>query len=859
MTPRLIATLIFLLAFQGGCSSPSDQAPIEQLTPPMENTSTDVKWPALTSAIAKDASIEARIDELLARMTVEEKVGQMMQPEIRQVTPEDFTKYHLGSVLNGGGSTPHNDKYATVQDWVDLADSFWHASVDKSNGRVGIPMIWGSDAVHGVGNVIGATLFPHNIGLGATHNPELIRQVGEVTAREIAATGLDWNFSPTVAVARDERWGRTYEAYSEDPEVVQAYAGEMIKGLQGVGGSDDLLTERHVIATAKHWIGDGGTSHGVDRGDTLGDEQVLRDIHGAGYVSAIEAGVQVVMASFTTWQGERMHGHKYLLTDVLKEQMGFDGFVVGDWSGHGFIRGCTALDCPATINAGLDMFMVPEPDWKTLYYNTLDQVREGVIPMSRVDDAVRRILRVKMRAGLFERGAPSTRALAGDEAVLGAPEHRAVARQTVRESLVLLKNNDQLLPLSPTANILVAGDGAHNIGKQAGGWSISWQGTGNTNDDFPGATSIWQGIEQSVSAAGGTAVLSEDGSFTEKPDVAIVVFGEEPYAEMQGDIINTLYSPTNSSDAELLESLKEQGIPVVALFITGRPMYVNRELNASDAFVVVWQPGTEGNGIADVILSDTEGEVVHDMVGRLTFTWPKDPGQVPINRGDENYDPLFPYGFGLSYSDTQNLAGLPVIEVALPETQDEMDIFVRRPIEPWDIEIVGNQNDRQVMTSNTLEVSTVRIEALDRNEQQDIRRVVWNGKGSGHVALFTEERQDFTGYLQDQAVLTFDIKVDQAPTSTAFLRLGCGSYCVSDIDMTERFQAIAGTGWHTISVDLACFPWSGETFGIEVPIEEFITQVLRPFVLWTESEMDVSFGEVRMIKDQAEEATLSCQ
>lgn len=857
MIYRLNIAFVSLLALVVGCSSSGDGEP--KAAPSTGKPSTAVTWPALTSAVAKDEAVEARIDALIGRMTLEEKVGQMLQPEIRQVTPEDFTNFHLGSVLNGGGSTPNNNKYATADDWVKMADGFWHASVDKRDGRVGIPMMWGSDAVHGVGNVIGATLFPHNIALGAARNPDLIRQIGAVTAREIAATGLDWNFSPTVAVSRDERWGRAYEAYSEDPEVVRAYAGEMVKGLQGIGGSEQFLADEHVIATAKHWIGDGGTAKGVDRGDTLADERTLRDIHGAGYFSAIEAGVQVVMASFTTWQGQRMHGHEYLLTDVLKEQMGFDGFIIGDWSGHGFIPGCTPLDCPATINAGLDMYMVPEPEWKTLFHNTVQQVRDGVIPMSRIDDAVRRILRVKIRAGLFEKGAPSTRALAGDESVLGAPAHRAVARQAVRESLVMLKNKNNVLPLSPNSHVLVAGDGAHNIGKQTGGWSISWQGTGSANEDFPGATSIWQGIEQAVSKAGGTAVLSEDGSFTEKPDAAIVVFGESPYAEMQGDIVNTFYKPKDSGDAELLKKLRNQGVPVVALFITGRPLHINRELNASDAFVVIWQPGTEGGGVADVIFRDAQGKVVHDMRGRLSFTWPKNPDQVPLNRGDDHYDPLFAYGFGLSYNDTDTLGdALPESVPEQAQSQDVLEIFVRRPIMPWNIEIVGNQNDRSVVTSNTQEVSTVRIEALDRNEQQDIRRVVWSGDGPGHVALFSEERQDLSTYLDEEAALVFDIQVAQPPTSTAFLRLGCGSFCASDIDFTQRLQSLADKDWQTISVDLRCFPRSGATFGVKQPIDEFIEHTLQPFVLWTASAMDVSFGDVRIIKGRAAEATLSC-
>src|SRR5690606_30407633 len=490
-------------------------------------------------------------------------------------------------VLNGGGSVPNGNRFAKAADWIAMADGFYHASMDDSDGKVAVPIIWGTDAVHGVGNLVGATLFPHNIALGAANNPELIRQIGEITAREIATSGLDWDFSPTVAVVRDDRWGRTYESYSEDPQRVRDYAGKMVEGLQGVATSEEFLDQFHVIATAKHFLGDGGTVNGIDRGDNRDDETRLRDIHAAGYMSALEAGVQTVMASFNSWHGERLHGHHYLLTEVLKNQMGFDGLVVGDWNGHGFISGASVLDCPQAINAGLDMFMVEHPEWKTPYHNTLAQVQEGVIPITRVDDAVRRILRVKVRAGLFEKGAPSSRPLAGRDDLIGAAEHRVVARQAVRESLVLLKNKNSLLPLSPRSKVLVAGDGADNISKQTGGWSVTWQGTGNTMEDFPGATTIWMGIEQAVAAAGGQATLSPDGSFNDKPDVAIVVFGEDPYAEMQGDVQNLLYKPADNSDWELLKKFKAQDIPVVALFITGRPLWVNKELNASDAFAVI--------------------------------------------------------------------------------------------------------------------------------------------------------------------------------------------------------------------------------------------------------------------------------
>jgi len=814
-----------------------------------------VTWPKITSAAQPDPTVEVRIDELLSRMTLEEKVGQMIQPEIRHVTPQDVKDYHLGSVLNGGGSVPHGNRYCKAADWVAMADAYYAASMDTSDGRLAIPMMWGTDAVHGVGNLVGATLFPHNIALGAANNPELIRRIGEITAREIAATGLDWDFSPTVAVVRDDRWGRTYESYSEDPQRVREYAGEMVEGLQGDARTNEFLDQFHVIATAKHFLGDGGTVNGIDRGDNRDDETRLRDIHAAGYMSALEAGVQTVMASFNSWHGERLHGHHYLLTEVLKNQMGFDGLVVGDWNGHGFISGASVLDCPQAINAGLDMFMVAHPEWKTLYHNTLAQVQEGVIPITRVDDAVRRILRVKVRAGLFEKGAPSSRPLAGRDDLIGAAEHRVVARQAVRESLVLLKNKNSLLPLSPRSKVLVAGDGADNISKQTGGWSVTWQGTGNTMEDFPGATTIWMGIEQAVAAAGGQATLSPDGSFNDKPDVAIVVFGEDPYAEMQGDVQNLLYKPADNSDWELLKKFKAQDIPVVALFITGRPLWVNKELNASDAFAVIWQPGTEGAGVADVIFRAADGSVFHDFTGRLTFPWPKRPDQGPLNLGDENYDPLFAYGYGLSYSDKDTLGDdLSEEGMTIQETSDVLEIFNRRPLAPWHIEIEGSRNDRSEAHGNITRVSTVTISAVDRDVQEDARRVVWNGAGLGMVALATRDRQVLIDYLNEDGALIFDLKVDQAPAAEVILRLGCGPSCNSDLEITEEITAILNKGWQTLTIDLKRFPDVGSDFGLVLPPEEFFHLVLEPFGLVTSGELDITFANVRIEKHVAGKA-----
>ncbi len=409
-----------------------------------------VHWPSVHSRVGSDAKLEARINRILAKMTVEEKVGQIVQADISAVTPEDVRKYKLGSILAGGNSSPGGNEKAPSGEWLKQADAFWNAAQAANWAGEKIPLIYGIDAVHGHANIVGATIFPQNIGLGAMRDPALIRRIGEVTAKEMTATGFDWDFSPTLAVVRDDRWGRTFEGFSEDPSVTRAYAGMMVEGLQGRAGTKAFLGPGHVVATAKHFVGDGGTAGGKDQGDNPSSPAQLRDIHGAGYAPAVQAGVQSVMASFSSVRGKRMHGNKALLTGALKGDMHFDGLVVGDWNAHGQVDGCSVTSCAAAINAGLDMFMAPD-SWKGLYASTLAQAKSGEIPMTRLDDAVRRILRVKLRAHLFDKGAPSTRPNGGNFALLGAPEHRAVARQAVRESLVLLKNDKQLLPLSPEA------------------------------------------------------------------------------------------------------------------------------------------------------------------------------------------------------------------------------------------------------------------------------------------------------------------------------------------------------------------------------------------------------------------------
>ena len=650
----------------------------------VEAASASVTWPAVKPAVAREPKIEDRIAALLGQLTLEQKVAQMVQADIRYVTPEDVRRYRLGSILNGGGAFPGNNKHAAVSDWVELADRFYEASMDTSGGGPAIPVFWGTDAVHGHNNVLGATLFPHNIGLGAMHDPELMQRIGEATASEVAATAIDWTFAPTVAVVRDERWGRAYEGYSDRPDIVRAYADRMVQGLQGTPGTPAFLDNSHILATAKHFIGDGGTDRGVDRGDNLASEQELLDIHAQGYIAAIQAGVQTVMVSYNSWQGPKMHGQHYLITDVLKNRMGFDGVVVSDWNGIDEVQGCTVSACAQAVNAGIDLFMVPQ-EWKAFIANTVAQVRNGDIPLSRIDDAVTRILRVKLRSGLFEKGRPSARPLANHRELLGSPEHRAVARQAVRESLVLLKNDGGVLPLRRKTRVLVAGDGADNIEKQTGGWSLTWQGTENTNADFPGATSIFAGIQAAVTAAGGTATLSTDGSYRAKPDVAIVVFGENPYAEWHGDIrslefrgsdgnpppdlslpwpetpmpgqwalpvsatVPAASAAADDPNLQLVQRLRHSGIPVVAVFLSGRVRGITPELQASNAFVAAWLPGTEGGGIADVLFRNNKGAVNYDFTGKLSYAWPSGGGQQQSSSASDATVPLFPYGYGLSY------------------------------------------------------------------------------------------------------------------------------------------------------------------------------------------------------------------
>ena len=636
--PRLPSRrLVFALAvpgFLGVCETP--EADVHLSLDPEQ-------WPVIESAVAAEPAVEARIAALLEAMTLEEKLGQMVQAEIRHASPEDVRSYHLGSVLNGGGSWPNDNPDSTPGAWVALADAYHRASTDRGGGRTGIPVIWGTDAVHGHNNLVGATLFPHNIGLGAANNIELMERIGAVTARETAATGVDWTFAPTLAVARDDRWGRTYESYSEDPQIVARLGAALIRGLQG-GSDQERFGPGRIVATTKHFLGDGGTLDGEDRGDVPTDERTLRETHGTGYFAALAAGAQTVMASFSSWRGYKMHGNGYLLTTVLKRRMGFDGFIIGDWEGHGQLLGCSDDACAAAINAGIDMVMVPE-DWRSFLANTLEHARSGVIEQSRIDDAVSRILRVKLRAGLFEKSERDQVSLDW----IGHPGHRALARQAARESLVLLKNETGLLPLSASAHVLVTGHAAEDLATQTGGWTVTWQGTGNAPSHYGGATTILQGIRAALGAGGGKVTHAPESLPNARFDAAVVVFGEPPYAEGAGDRDHLLYQLYNDQPLKTLERLQRRGVPTVTVFLSGRPMVVNEELDASDAFVAAWLPGSEGAAVADLLFADAAGEPVYRFSGKLAFSWPRSEAQVRLNRDDDLYFPLFPFGYGLSY------------------------------------------------------------------------------------------------------------------------------------------------------------------------------------------------------------------
>src|SRR5215207_7390142 len=647
---KRIFSLLFLLSFTlSACGAQTSTTDIPTEKPVAATAS-------LGPVIYTDPSrpTEQRIDDLLSRMTLDEKIGQMTQVEKNSIKPGDITRYYIGSILSGGGGSPEEN---TSKGWYAMVEAFQKEALAT---RLEIPIIYGVDAVHGHGNLLNATVFPHNIGLGATNDPELVEKIGRATAEEILATGIPWNFSPVLAVVQDVRWGRTYEGFGEDTRLVTKLGTAYIKGMQALQDGDAVSPSQSIftLATPKHFIGDGATLWGssrtetykLDQGNMQVPESVLRELYLPPYRSAVEAGALNVMASFSSWKGLKMHAQQRLLTELLKDELGFHGFIVSDWQGMDqIVPDDYYISIVTSVNAGVDMNMVPY-DYVTFIETMKQAMNNGDIPESRVDEAVRRILRVKFALGLFEQPMPDTKY----QATVRSREHLTLARQAVRESLVLLTNTDNILPLrKDTPLIFVAGEGANDIGLQSGGWTLEWQGkTGNDNE----GTSIFSGIKAAV-GSDTRLEYNREADFSEFKDadgnpllgdVGIVVLAEQPYTEGLGDAADISLT---DHETQLLTDIKKQSQSVVVILLAGRPRLITEQLPMADAWVAAWLPGTEGGGVADVLFGD------YSFTGKTAYSWPRSNEQLPINVNNAANKigcdaPLFPFGYDLAYGES---------------------------------------------------------------------------------------------------------------------------------------------------------------------------------------------------------------
>ena len=642
LTKEKISLLIVILLFTG-CQSKKTYKETDKNNKHLESVL--IKEPVADrskqmptdSSIYNNPSLPVmdRVLDLLSYMTIEEKIGQMTQVDRQFLESDnDINTYYLGSLLSGGGSTPPKNY---PKSWAEMYDGYQKIALST---RLGIPIIYGIDAVHGHNNVIGATIFPHHIGLGCTNNPQLIEDVYRATAEEVAATGIDWDFAPSLAVPRDDRWGRTYEGFGETPDIVKSMAAAAVRGLQ----TDRLGDPTSILACAKHFIGDGGTKWGtglkekLDQGDTQISEQELREIHLPAYLPALEAGVGTIMPSYNQVNGEYCSVSKYLLTDLLKNELGFKGFLISDWQALEKMGDDYKSNIIASINAGMDMVMVPGAakyggqTYTNFIKLLIESVNEGSVSEKRINDAVARILKVKFEMGLFERPYSDKELLS----MVGSKEHRKIAREAVKQSLVVLKN-DGVLPLSKDlGHIHVSGKNADDLGNQCGGWTISWQGE---SGPITKGTTIYEAIQVAVSSFT-NVTYSKDGSGAKGADVGIVIIGETPYAEMEGDRESLVL---DKKDLAAINKIKKAGVPVVVIIISGRPLIITDELDKWSGLIAAWLPGSEGRGVTDVIFGD------YNPTGRLSVTWPRTMEQIPINFGDNDYDPLFEYGYGLSY------------------------------------------------------------------------------------------------------------------------------------------------------------------------------------------------------------------
>lgn len=605
--------------------------------------------------------VQNRVNSMLDEMTLAQKIGQMTQADRMTCAPEDVYQYALGSVLSSAGSTPEDN---SPKGWLEMCEAYWEASMKPritSSGTLAprIPIMYGLDAIHGHASVYGSTIFPHNIGIGCSFETAQAKHLAQVTRREVLATGVDWVFGPNLAVARDKHWGRTYESFSESTDLVSKFTAPAIESLQ------NNFNMASVIACAKHWVGDGGTQSGIDQGNTQLSLEELMQVHVPPYIEAIKAGVLTIMVSFSSWNGIKCHANQFLITDVLKKRLGFEGFVVSDMQGIDFVSDDFYIAVERSVNAGIDMFMVPE-NWQAFIEHLTTHVEMGTVPLSRINDAVRRILSVKVASGLMDKPSPKNRMWSNHDC-FGSDEHREIARESVRKSLVLLKNDNHVLPLSHDARVLVCGKNAHNLGNQCGGFTRSWQGESG-NDGIKGTT-IWQGIKRynpnSLFLDESEIPQVNTGEF----DFAIAIVGEKPYAEGMGDIrpkfkdIAQLSSEIQGSlnlmapkgdtleladlypeDLALIRQLRTINIPIITIVVSGRPLITNKELEVSDAFIAAWLPGSEGEGVADILFGK------HDFTGRLSFSWPKQP-RPALNFDEDGYESLFPVGYGMSYKE----------------------------------------------------------------------------------------------------------------------------------------------------------------------------------------------------------------
>ena len=774
----------------------------------------------------------AFVEEVLSEMTLEEKVGQTIMADLDFIKPSDLKRYPIGGILNGGNTSPNGNQRASTNEWKRLAQDFYDES---TNSGADIPILWGTDAVHGHSNVFGATIFPHNIGLGASANEKLLEDIGAAVAEEVLATGLYWTFAPTVTVPQDYRWGRTYEGYSESPELVSKLGEAFIYGLQGRG--DQFLAPNKIIGTAKHFLGDGGTFLGVDQGDTKVSENILKDIHGTPYYSALDACIQTVMASFNSWNGSKVHGNEYLLTEVLKNQMGFDGFVVGDWNGHGQIPGCSNGSCPESLIAGVDMYMVPE-NWKDLYRNTLRQAENGGIPIERLDDAVRRILIVKERLGLFEGKKPSNSPFSE----VGLQHNRDISRQAVRESLVLLKNNENVLPIKQGKKVLVIGPDADSLRTQTGGWTLDWQGTNNQNKDFPNSITFLDALKEEVGAENVTHVQFLNSVNAEDYDVAIVAYGEQPYAEGVGDRSNLNFS--SKRHIAFLELLAENKIPTVSLFFTGRPLWVTKEINLSDAFVVAWLPGTESRGMTDVLVNGDKTN--YDFTGKLPFSWPKNTYQANLNYYDATSDPLFAYGYGLTYEDNVSVPNLDEGEINANEQLPKIELLKGTISENF-IGYIQESNLQQVQISSNKVSSQndiVKVDLIDVNKQDDTLKLkITESDYLNSFLLLSKEILNLRSF--DDGYINLRARVNETNQDIKYL-ISCGIGCTPVLDLSE-FLTKSDT-FIDYSLPIKCFSNNSSLD---------LSKVNLPLYIATKGPLDLDLMNVEIGREKGEKV-LEC-